>query len=318
MSFRKLFTLAGQGQMKNQVMNDDQPDHSGNIIPAVAAIFRNEYEYVLEWVSWYIINGFKKIIIVDNESDDGTKELLELLNSVGVIDTWSIDRNNKPQLRAYDQIIEKYSDIADYIAFVDADEFIVSDDGKLVTQHLDRLFSDPNTTAVALNWRIFGTGGHISKPDGLVIENFTLSANDSRKRNHHIKSVYRPEKVKNIFPHRAVLLPGSHYVYCDGNDAIFSTHETIPEMTKNNKSTGVTAQICSGPLRVNHYVLKSREEFISKKKHRGDAFLGADHVKSDGYFREYDVNDVSSHIDPQLLAACKQQIQKLLKLTDHN
>ena len=62
---------------------------------AIGAIFRNEKEYILEWIAWHQSQGIDKFIIYDNESDDGTFELLELLQKHSVIDLYSIGRQDK-------------------------------------------------------------------------------------------------------------------------------------------------------------------------------------------------------------------------------
>lgn len=51
----------------------------------IGAIFKNEYPYILEWIAWHKLCGFDKIIIADNDSDDGTRELLQALDDLGEI-----------------------------------------------------------------------------------------------------------------------------------------------------------------------------------------------------------------------------------------
>ena len=53
---------------------------------AIAAIFRDEFDYLLEWFAWHQIAGFKKFFIADNGSTDGTVALLEALGDLGIVD----------------------------------------------------------------------------------------------------------------------------------------------------------------------------------------------------------------------------------------
>ncbi|WHI50417.1 glycosyltransferase family 2 protein [Microbulbifer sp. MLAF003] len=51
----------------------------------IAAIFKNEYEYILEWIVYHQLIGVDAFYIADNVSDDGSSQLLEALDSLGVI-----------------------------------------------------------------------------------------------------------------------------------------------------------------------------------------------------------------------------------------
>ena len=50
---------------------------------AIAAIFRNEHPYVLEWIAHHRALGVAQFYIADNVSDDGTSELLQALDALG-------------------------------------------------------------------------------------------------------------------------------------------------------------------------------------------------------------------------------------------
>lgn len=258
---------------------------------AIAAIFRNEKEYILEWLAWHLSQGIESFIIYDNESDDGTTELLQQLASKSIIELHSIPQQEKAQLIAYDEIIRNYKNKFELIAFIDADEFMMPMDNTPAATHIFNLFKNKNIGALGINWKVFGTNGHQSKPDGHVLLNYFLAGNDDQPRNHYIKSVYRPEAVIKIFPHRAVLKESYRYINAENRDMVFSTLENLPNPTKNNQTTGVSNTVCATNLRINHYALKSVDEFVNKKKHKGGVMKGKGHVKSDSYFREFDLND---------------------------
>jgi hypothetical protein len=52
---------------------------------AVCAICKNELPYILEWIFHQKNVGFDTIYIYDNDSDDGTSELLIQLDKAGII-----------------------------------------------------------------------------------------------------------------------------------------------------------------------------------------------------------------------------------------
>ncbi|MFG1358490.1 glycosyltransferase family 2 protein [Xanthobacter pseudotagetidis] len=49
---------------------------------AICAIVRDEAPYVLEWVAHHRALGFDHIFVFDNESRDGTSELLDSLSTL--------------------------------------------------------------------------------------------------------------------------------------------------------------------------------------------------------------------------------------------
>ena len=97
---------------------------------AVAAIVKNEAPYLLEWIAHHRNIGVERFFIADNNSNDGTTELLRELALHKIVDhiPYPGKPGTPPQVPAYRSIIEEFGDCVDWIAFIDADEFIVADD----------------------------------------------------------------------------------------------------------------------------------------------------------------------------------------------
>jgi len=283
---------------------------------AIAAIFRNEKDYILEWIAWHQAQGVHKFIIYDNDSDDGTTQLLQQLEKLSIIDLHHIERQENVQIKAYQKILTAYKNNIEIIAFIDADEFIVPSDSKTVSTHIAQLFKNKKIGALGINWKVFGTNSHQKQPEGSVIQNYPLAGNDKNKRNHFIKSIYRPKAIQQIFAHRAKLNSQFEYINTQGNQLIFSSLNSLPEPTKGNQTSGVSSQITANSLRIHHYALKSVEEFTTKKKYKGDAILGKNHIKSNSYFKEFDLNDEQIIIPKLHLENFQHQFLKLTILSE--
>jgi len=281
---------------------------------AIAAIFRNEKEYVLEWLAWHRSQGIQHFIIYDNDSDDGTTELLQQLDSAGLINFHSIARQDKVQYVAYNQLFNIYKKKFDLIAVIDADEFIMPMGVNLVSEEIHLLFKDSKVGGLAINWRIFGSNKHQSKPDGPVLNHYTMAANDQRVLNHFIKSVYRTKAVSQIFVHMGAVKPGYRYINTEGDDVVFSTEKTLPTPTEQNKRTGVSQIISRGNLRINHYAVKSAEEFINKKSNKGRSSGSKNTTLGDKYFKDFDLNDDEVLIPEQHNNAFQKEYAKLIKM----
>jgi glycosyltransferase involved in cell wall biosynthesis len=257
----------------------------------LGAIFRNEYDYIIEWYSWHMLGGFDKFVVADNGSSDGTTQLLEAMASLGFIDLiyQPIIKKNA-QLVAYNRIIQYAIGKFDTIVFIDADEFIVHEsfvDGA-ERAHLEELFKSDDVGGVCINWRTFGSSGEVNYIDRPVTERFFMCESDaSSDKNKFIKSASKIAYISQVHAHSVGLSLGSHY-YVNAeqvNDFIDETGAVV------NCYTGRTNSVCLSPLRINHYVIKSLQEFSEKKRLRGDVMMGIAHDPGMSYFYAHDFKD---------------------------
>ncbi|QQK03277.1 glycosyltransferase family 2 protein [Burkholderia anthina] len=269
----------------------------------IAAIFKNECESIVEWVAYHRAVGIDYFLIADNESTDGSSELLGKLARAGFIDVINFKSSpeERPQLPAYTHMLKACPADVNLLAFIDADEFILPMDGADSIHPLcEDVFSDPEVSALALNWATFGSSGHIFVKTGLVIDKFTKMAEKDFGVNHHYKSIVRPERV-DFFenPHHA-RLNGGRYVDSAGSDVVY--HE--------RHGHGLSRDVIWKGARINHYAVKSLEEFIVGKSRKGSASR-ASRVKHADYFYRHDKNDVISEIPDYLYVRILRQIEEV-------
>ncbi|URN99821.1 glycosyltransferase family 92 protein [Leclercia adecarboxylata] len=249
----------------------------------VAAIIKNEMEALLEWIAYHRVVGVSGFIIADNGSNDGSRAFLDGLERLGIVTVLDFPTigEQKPQLPAYERILRSCSTDIDLLAFIDADEFLVPlDPEKSLSRSLDEWFSDPSVSAVALNWANFGSNGELFAEEGLVTERFTQRAPQQFNANKNFKSIVRPNNASFFNnPHHAELRYG-RYIDALGNDLV--SHP--------KHGNGVSEEVIWNGVRVNHYVVKSLEEFLLGKHLRGSAAT-AKRVKHKAYFKAHDRND---------------------------
>lgn len=259
---------------------------------AIAAIFKNELEYVIEWLAHHRLLGIEKFFIADNQSDDGTSELLQALDYAGFITRIPfprIDKNVGPQALAYNYIINNYGDEIDLIGFIDADEFLYADGGVDFLDTLAGLCGIDGCSAIGINWAVFGSGGASRKAIGNVTSRFVRRGYQDYFNNYHIKSLVRPKFVEKMQIHHASLSSG-RYVNTKGEFIDFPGSEHVGPKTSN---------VIWDKIRLNHYVVKSYSELMEKKSNKGSAAGSSSRVKGEEYFKVHDVNDV---LDNSLLA----------------
>lgn len=252
---------------------------------AIAAIFRNEHPYVLEWIAHHRTLGVESFYIADNVSDDGTSELLQALHDLGVIQRipFASTPGQAPQLPAYAELLGVQARDEDWIAVIDADEFIVpTGEARSVAEALAPLAAQADVGAVVLNWAIYGSGWRLNHSAGLVCERFTRRAHASFGANHHYKTLLRRAAFASIHsnPHHFQLQPGWRCVHTDGSEVTAHPRHGL----------GLSERVVWDGLRLNHYIVKSREEFETRKGRNGSAAT-VGRVKGAAYFEAHDRND---------------------------
>lgn len=265
---------------------------------SICTVAKNEGPYLLEWIAYHRALGVSDIAIYDNESSDETASMLEALVAYPWLQVipWPTLPERSPQLSAFSHYLDANRAKRGYVALIDLDEFIA-----LPPEYLDvpayflrNGLNDCSIGAVAANQRVFGSSGHLSYGPTRVIERFEHAAEDEYLENQWFKSFVRPSCVDNLpNPHCARLKEG-RYVDSYGGDL---DQESIVQ--------GRTGGVCQG-LRINHYILKSLEEFRKKQRRGGGAGANAEirHQRySDDFFfgRDAVINSVFRSMDRGLL-----------------
>jgi hypothetical protein len=218
---------------------------------AVCAIYRDEGPYLREWVEFHKLVGVEKFFLYDNGSTDDHREQLAPYLADGSVDVqpWP---EQPGQITAYAHCLETRRDDARWIAFIDLDEFLFSPTLAPVSEILTEYEEFP---AVVANWALFGSSGHASPPPGLVIENYVWRIPDDRRRNHLVKSIANPRRTL----HSAGLNPHC-FIYSDG----YAVNEQ--RVPVDRKPLAETDEVSFARLRVNHYYIKSEEQWTAKRE----------------------------------------------------
>jgi glycosyltransferase involved in cell wall biosynthesis len=198
--------------------------------------------------------GFTDFLIYDNESTDGTSDILRALDEAGELIhlEWPHDVGHRPQRLAYEHA-RLHSEV-DWLAFFDADEFLVLRADASIAAFLSRF--DAGVGAIAFNWTVFGSGGHDRYRPVPVTERFTDALPDDARLHLTVKSIARRASLVGNAVHRVKVGEG-RYVTPSGRNARFQ-----------NSRASVERDVTFAA--VHHYAVKSLEEFAIKRL-RGDA-----------------------------------------------
>lgn len=237
---------------------------------AVCAMAKNEGPYFAEWIEWHRRMGVDKFYIYDNESTDDTKEILAPYIESGLVD-YTYWEGRKQQLPIYDHCLDTHRLDARWIAVIDLDEFIVPVKDNTIVDFLKRLEQYP---VVEINWLLYGSGGAKVKEEGSVMERFRKHSVPNYHSNRHVKSIVDPRRVFSMI--------GSHEAARISGKAADSHGDPIKKNFRNREPQ-------QDVIRINHYAVKSYEEFLEKRARGRSRVTG---FRDLSYFEQYDLNDV--------------------------
>lgn len=215
---------------------------------SICAIVKDENCYLPEWIEYHKLLGVEKFFIYDNESRVPIAETLAQDIASGYATVTPILGERDQQSQAYMDCLKRFGKDTSWIAFIDIDEFICP-------HHLDdlRIFlrDYEEFDGLAINWQVFGPSGHVVKPPGLQIEQFTMKgAVDLPWWNRHIKTVARPSRVAQISnPHYCTYRP-------NGTGCVDERRAPVIGPWSDPVSVGMA--------QINHYFTRSHAEFQEK------------------------------------------------------
>ncbi|TNC07867.1 glycosyltransferase [Methylobacterium terricola] len=250
------------------------------IYAAVCCTARDEAPILREWMAFHRAVGFEKIILIDNGSTDATAEIVASFRDRASVDL--IDRPDRSsQIALYDGVLARYAGAVEWIAFIDADEFLYPVDGTDI-RHTIASFGEVG--AIAVHWHVYGSNGHLAHPDGLTIDSFTRRAPDDFVYNRHVKSI-----VNLKHAHRART---SHLFEVEGG-IVDDAGQELPMIPPYGLFMDKLPTYAR--LRINHYHVRSKSYYWSKAT-RG--YFGIDDGKLDteekirAMFEAHDRNEV--------------------------
>lgn len=262
-------------------------------------IAKNEEAYLIEWVAYHRLIGFDNILIYENKSTDNSAKILAGMEKYNLIKLigWRLGATESPQITAYTDAIKNCK--TDWIFFIDADEFLVFNQGDLKSL-LASHHNNEEVAAIAINWRIFGSSDHKVADSRPVIERFTKCSKRDFAMNNHVKSFLR---INSIGAHIDMHLSDVN------GQIIFPSGEEMEI-----ESRGRSKIIDHDHVQINHYFCKTPQEYEVKRK-RGQAGIGENsdlkYWYNDDAFHYHDRNEETDTKILELLPALKHEIEAI-------
>lgn len=233
----------------------------------LCAIAKNEAPYLVEWVVYYRhVIGFDDILIYQNDSTDQTVDVLQSLAAQGLcrwVD-WPSSQHSDPQYEAYANALRSASD---WIGYFDLDELLVLKEHSTIQECIRSL---PQADSISFNWLTFGSSHlEVYSPEP-VSQRFTFCSQAEERVNRNLKSIIKTSKITRPALHLSIARPGTRYFHVDGTELHY------PDWPQKIQLEDRFAHVNHEPAQVNHYIVKSRQEFKCRVM-RGRAGVTSDH-----------------------------------------
>jgi len=285
------------------------------------AIFRDEAAYLTEWIAFHRLVGVDHFILYDNGSSDDPEAVLAPFRAEGIVTLvpWPIPFHEKAAQRAYADCLERVRGRARWLTCLDIDEFLFASGQASLIPVLREYELAPG---VVVRWQVYGSSGQQRASSEPVIARFRQRAATNWIRNRRTKSIVDPARtLRPIGAH--------HFEFLNGDLAVDETKQRVgltpkPRFKKRLRplfgrlgpllrffdpyaAGDITSRKVSVErLRINHYPIKSREEFERKARFKREKkrYAGVD------YFAYHDRNEVFDPILARYLPELAQAMTR--------
>jgi hypothetical protein len=222
----------------------------------LTAIIKNEVAYIDDWLSYHMSVGIEHFVIYDNESNDETSAKLRKYINGGRVTLifWPMRGG---QIDAYNHAAKLMAGNAEWIGYLDVDEFLVLHNHDVAYDFLESLDADQ----VILPWRNFSYGGHNASPGGSALENYFWAHRVAQDGITQVKHFVRPDLIERVTAHCST-------IRSENTKLPTGEHQRPTHVIKNPTFSGA---------QINHYATRSFVE--NQERMRKGQVSGSSHKR---------------------------------------
>ena len=206
-------------------------------------------------MDWHLNIGFDTIHLFEDYRSDSHKDIVKDYDNVHLMtcEEYGIPDYASPatQNALYDKFLKdaKSNLKYDWVAFIDIDEFFILDD-RYTLEKLCEEFNDVG--GIWLSWKMYNANGHVKRPDGKVMDNYTQVIDDDILST--VDSIRWNKKS---------------FVNCNVAEKFINIH-LISKGVDVNRNNVITAPKIFKKAWINHYFTKSWEDYKERIFVRGN------------------------------------------------
>ena len=244
---------------------------------SVCLCIKNEAKHIIDFIEHYIIQGVEHFYIIDNNSDDNLKEILEksyynflitLISNDICIDINNAYSSTNGLVAVYnnDIIYETIKKETEWGIVVDIDEFMYGKNGHNIKTFLETI--DDSVGCVYVIWNIM-TSSTIKNENSnsfhvnlnifkrLNYDSITNLSYNIKNANDFGKSIFRTSMINRIGLHKSHCTTGKIINnYGENKNSWYDNCNNIEYSENIFKNTNIS---------LNHYVIRDYNDYVKKK-----------------------------------------------------
>ncbi len=245
-------------------------------------IFKNEAQYLKEWIEYNHLIGIDHFYLYNNNSEDDYQSVLAPYVESGLVTLLQWEKN-QAQMECYQDGIARFKDETKWMCFIDIDEFIVPIKHDNIYDFLKKF--EKNRGSVVCYWKMFCSSGRMNRDRlTLVSESFNVcwpKMDTVGKCFYNTSfdvdfSYYRNKVIHHSMwtKYKRCMIPP---VNSDGNFIMYGINKVSSD---------------EFPVQINHYFTKSYQEY-KEKKAKGDVYFKIN-PHDENYFYRHEMLCTSS------------------------
>lgn len=226
---------------------------------AICTCIKDETLYLKEWIEWHLSVGFDHIFLYEDNGSESHIDIVKqfpdtvTLLPINIVknEPWTEERR---QRQMYYYSVRTLKDKYDWIAFIDADEFIDFEEGYDLHKLLNEYDAFP---AIMLSWMLYSANGRIERPEGGVVESYPNPITDI----DYVNNIF----YQHCWTVKSIVNLRHNVSFCNihvAHGAINMNGNFFPEQKVFKKAW------------IRHYYTKSWEEWVYRIFKRGDLCNG--------------------------------------------
>ena len=259
-------------------------------------MMKDEAPVLLEWFAHHLAVGFTDILVYTNDCTDGTVEMLQRLEALGLgHHRPNVIRDGvKPQPSALGHAqVEPLVQQADWVLVFDADEFLsVNHPSGQVDGMLDDAVAQ-GANGIVITWRIFGSNGVVDWSRDPVTQQYTRAAPPLWNKGWGVKTLFKfdPEYWKLGIHRPSIKNKHLKDGFPDTVKWLNGSGQPMEDYFKFRGWRSIRRTLGYDWAQMNHYAVKSIDSYAVRR------FRGNVNNKKDKYNADYwslqDRNEVS-------------------------
>lgn len=210
----------------------------------LCCIAKEETPFLKEWLAYHAQRGVEHFYVYDNMSTTPIRNVLGGFADGSMVTVLRVPGKNM-QLSVYADCLKNFGAKSRWMGFIDLDEFVLPREDADIRVFLSEFEA---YGGLAATWWLFNSSGHLKRPDGLVLQNYTEAF--AEQNSYHVKCFVNPAKTgAPLSPH--------HFQHSNGAYCVNEDHVPLSPWRQFTVAGGRR-------IRINHYFVRSQQDFEEK------------------------------------------------------